>query len=89
MFPPVAERTPVSPFLASAGLRLAPIGWEPSYHSIDIVTDKSGRGNQPELRPLGESDMRNGWAAVGVGTVGMSKARWEMERRSQRRIVAR
>src|SRR5437773_3141777 len=51
MFPPVAERTPVSPFLASAGLRLAPIGWEPSYHSIDTVTDKSCRGNQPELRP--------------------------------------
>src|SRR5258706_896288 len=54
--------------LASVGLRLAPIGWEPSYHSINTVTDKSRRGNQPELIPLGEADMRNGVAAVGDGT---------------------
>jgi hypothetical protein len=40
------------------------IGWEASYHSIDAVTDKSRRGNQPELIPIGESDMRNGWAAL-------------------------
>src|ERR1700730_6653905 len=53
--------------LASVGLRLAPIGWEPSYHSLNTVTDKSRRGNQSELIPLGESDMRNGWAAVGGG----------------------
>src|SRR6266478_2295482 len=51
--------------LASVGLRLARIGWEPSYHSIDTVTDKSRRGNQPELIPIGEPDMRNGWGESG------------------------
>src|SRR5260370_38603356 len=51
--------------LASVGLRLAPIGWERSYHSIDTVTDKTRRGNQPELIPFGESDMRNDSRIVG------------------------
>src|SRR6266702_3830204 len=54
--------------LASVGLRLAPIGWEPSYHSIETLTDKSPQGNPPQLILLGESDMGNGWAAVGEGT---------------------
>src|SRR3984893_14689980 len=52
--------------LASVGLRLAPIGWEPSYHSINTVTDKSRRGNQPELIPIGEPDVRNGGGDAGV-----------------------
>src|SRR5438270_6691489 len=42
------------PGIAIFGLRrpsTCPIAWEPSYHSIDTVTDKSWRGNQPELRP--------------------------------------
>src|SRR5260370_38165231 len=51
--------------LASVGLRLAPIGWERSYHSIDTVTDKTRRGNQPELIPFGEADMRNDSRIVG------------------------
>ena len=53
--------------LASVGLRLAAIGSESSYHSVDTVTNKSRRGNQTELIPLGESDRRNGLAAVGEG----------------------